>query len=174
MSSRKSVSIFRLRLTETSWDQLEVEVATLPFPAFSGFLPWAVGTLSAGCVRLCPGTVVSGSAHPSPFSALEGLQCGSLPCFALSLPYGKSQWVWGRSWPKLANCSWIWGYCHLWLCLARAWHLAERPPRQASRGPAAFNSLHLSSWVAQSPVNRASLFLSSIFFSSFVDTRIDL
>lgn len=132
-----SVSIFRLRLTETSWDQLEVEVATLPFPAFSDFLPWAVGTLSAGCVRLCPGTVVTGSAHPSPFFALEGLQCGSLPCFALSLPYGKSQCVWGRSWPKLANCSWIWGYCHLWLCLARAWHLAERPPSQASRGPRA-------------------------------------
>lgn len=33
VSSLKSVSIFRLRLTETSWDQLEVEVATLPFPA---------------------------------------------------------------------------------------------------------------------------------------------
>lgn len=48
----------------------------------------------------------------------------------------------------------------------------DRPPG-GGREQAAFNTLHLSSWVAQSPVNRASLFLSSIFFSSLVDRRID-
>lgn len=151
-------------------------MATLPFPALQRLLALSSGhTVSWVCVPLswdsgdlfCPS--VPASLHWRVFSVAL--------CLALLFPYlmekaSVCEGGPGSSWPTSHG----FGATATSGC---AWHghgtwLRGHPNRPlGGREQAAFNSLHLSLWVAQSPGNRASLFLSSIF-SSLVDTMIDL